>query len=133
MLVSSKMGVLGRWYKSFSGDAFPFVLKPEKAETAKPNWCQSIKYPHSCEVELSRVVLVKYMSSKACVENAGSPQEGRQPSGQGAQQPCSSSHPASVVAVDTTWSVMGQGPRNLLLVKSFAFPRDICEQFNPLK
>lgn len=37
MLVSSRMGVSGRWYKSFSGDAYPFVPKPERAETAKPN------------------------------------------------------------------------------------------------
>jgi len=37
MLVSPKMDVLGRWYKSLAGDAYPFVLKPERAETAKLN------------------------------------------------------------------------------------------------
>lgn len=58
------------------------------------------------------------------MENAGYPQEGRQPTGQSAQQACSASHPASAVAVDPTWSVMGQAPRNLLFVKSFAFPTE---------
>lgn len=118
------------WYMSLSGDVCPLCWKWKELRSLNPSRCQSVKCPHSCEAELHHVLTVTQGLGRKCWK----PSE-RQVAIR-TEFPSTLHHQVmqlQLLQLVTARSV-GQTPRPLLLVKSFAFPREtFVKQFNPLK